>query len=84
MVSVWRMLTIMKLATQEQIPIKCCSKNTFKGARYIDGLYMVGFYKKEIKYNKPKFGGTCILDLSKLTMLMFHYDIIHNSFDRSV
>ena len=75
------MLKIMKLATQEQIPIKCCSKHTFKGARYIDGLYMVGFYKKEIQYNKLIYGGTSILDLSKLTMMKFQYNIIHHSFE---
>ena len=39
----------MKLTTKEQIAVKCVSKNTFKGARYIAVLYMVGFYKKEIK-----------------------------------
>ena len=60
------------------------SKNTFKGARYIDGLYMVGFYKHEIKNNQATNGGTSILDLSELTMMNLHYDIIHNSFEKSV
>ena len=69
----------MKLTTKEQIAVKCVSKNTFKGARYIAVLYMVGFYKKEINNNKPIYGGTSILDLFKLTMMKFHYDTIHNS-----
>ena len=33
----------MKLTTKEQIAVKYVSKNTFKGARYTDVLYMVGF-----------------------------------------
>ena len=51
---------------------RMCFQNTFKGARYIDGLYMVGFHKQEIKYSRPIYGGTSILDLSKLTMMKFH------------
>ena len=75
------MLKHVKLTTKKKIALKCFSKNTFKGARYIDGLNMVGFYKQEIKYNKLIYGGTCILDLSKLTMMKFHHNIIHNSFE---
>ena len=71
----------MKLTTKEHMAVKFVSQNTFKGARYIDGLYMVGFYKKDINYNKPIYVGTSVLDLSKLTMITFHYDIIHNSFE---
>ena len=71
----------MKLTTKEQIAVKCVSKNTFKGARYIAVLYMVGFYKKEINNNQPIYGGTSMIDLFKLTMMKFHYDIIHNSFE---
>ena len=42
---------------------------------------MVGFYKKEINNNQPIYGGTSMNDLFKLTMMKFHYDIIHNSFE---
>ena len=42
---------------------------------------MVEFYKKEINYNKPIYVGTSVLDLSKLTMMKFHYDVIHHSFE---
>ena len=35
-----------KLTTKEQMVVKYLSQNTFKGARYIDGLYMVEFYKE--------------------------------------
>ena len=53
----------MKLTTKEKMAVAYFSKNTFKGDRYIDGLYMVEFYKKEIIYNEPINVGTSILDL---------------------
>ena len=37
----------MKLTTKEKMAVTFVSKNTFKSARYIDGLYMAEFYKKE-------------------------------------
>ena len=42
----------MKLTTKKNITTKYFSKKTFQSARYIDGLYMVEFYKKEIVYHK--------------------------------
>ena len=74
----------MKLTTQESLAVNYFSQDTFKGARYIDGLYMVEFYKKEIVYNKPIYVGTSVLDLSTLTMIKFHYDVIHKSFRKTV
>ena len=71
----------MKLSTKEQLTIKYFSKNTFKGARYIDGLYMEQFYNYEIIYNRQIDVGTSILDLSKLTMMKCHYDVMHKSFE---
>ena len=32
-----------KLTTKEKMAVEYFSKNAFKGARYIDGLYMVEF-----------------------------------------
>ena len=71
----------MKLTTKESIVVKYVSKHTFKGARFIDGLYMVEFYKKEISFNKPKYIRTSVRDLSKLTMMKFHDGFIHHSFE---
>ena len=68
-----------KLSTKENLEIENLSKNTFKSARYIDGLYVVEFYEKEIVYNKPVYVGASILDLSKLTMMKFHWDVIHKT-----
>ena len=70
----------MKLTTKEKMAIQYVNKNTFKSARNIDGFYIVEFYTKEILDNKPIYVGTSILDLSKLTMMKFHYDVTHTSF----
>ena len=43
--------------------------------------YLIKMYKQEIVYDKPLFIGTTILDLSKLHMMKFHYDIIHSYFE---
>ena len=45
--------------------------------RLIYGRVLQEGYQK----NKPIYGGTSMLDLFKLTMMKFHYDIIHNSFE---
>ena len=37
-------------------------------------------YRKEIFYAKPIYVGTAILDLSKVCMMDFHYNIISNNF----
>ena len=37
-------------------------------------------HKTEIRYNKPIYVGTGILDLSKLCMMEFHYDVIQENF----
>ena len=36
--------------------------------------------KKEIVYDKPIYVGTSVLDLSKLCMMDFHYNVINQEF----
>ena len=60
----------------EKKATKWFSEVTMKTARYFSGLYLVEKYQKEIVYDKPLYVGTCALDLSKLCMMQFHYDII--------
>ena len=62
--------------TSDTNSIKWFSKLTFKNNRYFRGLYLIGNYKTEIIYEKPIYVGTSILDLSKLHMMDFHYNII--------
>ena len=42
---------------------------------------MVEFYTKDIIYINPIYVGTIIMDLSELTMMKFHYDVIHRNFE---
>ena len=43
---------------------------------YNEDLVAIKQKKKEIMLNKPIYAGMCILDLSKLHMYRFHYDVI--------
>ena len=70
----------LKLTTDDKYAIKYFSKLHFKDSRFIDGLYLIEMFKREVVYNKPIYVGTGILDLSKLCMMDFHYNTIHESF----
>jgi hypothetical protein len=52
----------------------------FKTAKYIDGLYMIEKYKTKVVMSKPIYVGCASLELSKLTMLEFHYNVIEKHF----
>ena len=62
--------------TSDTNAVKWFSKMTFKNNRYFRGLYLIENYKTEIIYDKPIYVGTSILDLSKLHMMDFHYNVI--------
>ncbi|MFM7984476.1 MAG: hypothetical protein ACKPKO_34640 [Candidatus Fonsibacter sp.] len=42
--------------------------------------FTLNFIKQELEYMKPIYVGCSILDLSKLKMLDFHYNVIHMNF----
>ena len=67
--------------TSDKNAIKYFSKVNMKNAKYFSGLYLIEMYKQEIVYDKPLFIGTTILDLSKLHMMKFHYDVIDKEFN---
>ena len=48
----------------------------FKTAKYLEGLYMIAKYKTKVVMSKPTYVGCASLDLSKLTTLEFHYNVI--------
>ena len=50
----------------------------FKTAKYLEGLYMIEKYKTKVVMSQPIYVGCAILDLPKLTMLEFHYNVIEN------
>ena len=62
---------------------KWFSKINMKDSKEFNGLYLIEMYKKEILYDKPLYVGTSILDLSKLCMLDFHYNVINTEFENN-
>ena len=44
-------------------------------------MHIVEFYKGKVIYNKPVYAGTSILDISKVCMMDFHYNVIHKNFN---
>ena len=68
------------MTVEEKNAIKWFSKINFKTAKHYDNLYLIEMYKKEIVYDKPVYVGTSILDISKLHMMRFHYEVIDVQF----
>ena len=71
----------IKLTTDDNEAIKYFSQLHFKESKCINGLYLMQTYRKEICYDKPIYVGTTILDLSKVCMMDFHYNVIHKNFE---
>ena len=70
----------LHLTADERNAVKWFSKPSFKNNTEVFGLYMIETYKDEVKLDKPIYVGTTILDLSKLLMMRFHYDVIEKHF----
>ena len=66
--------------TSDSNAIKWPRTMTFKHSRYNKGLYLIETYKTEIIYDKPIYVGASILDLSKLHMMDFHYNVIEEQY----
>ena len=43
-------------------------------------MHLIEIYKGIVVYDKPIYVGTSILELSKLCMVKFHYEVIYNNF----
>jgi len=65
-----------------ELTIKCISKPTFDHIYDINGLYLCQEHRLETLYNKPVYIGCSILDLSKITMLNFHYGYMKNKYEK--
>ena len=70
----------LKLSTDDDNSKKLFTKNNFKDCRNINGLNLIEMYKKNVLYNKHVYVGTTILDLSKVHMMNFHYNVIQKNF----
>jgi hypothetical protein len=71
----------LHITTDETNAVKWFSKINFKSSKNFDNLHLIEMYKQEIIYDKPIYVGTSILDLSKLHMMNFHYNVIHKEFE---
>ena len=70
----------LHLTTDHDNAIKWFSKPEFKNNTHADGLYLIETHKTKLVYDKPMYIGCAILDLSKLHMLDFHYNVIQKQF----
>jgi hypothetical protein len=70
----------MHMTTSEENAKKWFSKPTFKNCTETFGIYMIEMYKDEVCLDKPIYVGTTILDLSKLLMMRYHYEVIEEDF----
>ena len=71
----------LKLTTDHDRAIIWFNKLHFENNRCIDGLHMIEMFKQEVLYDRPSYIGTSIMDMSKLHMRRFHYEIIHKNFE---
>jgi hypothetical protein len=73
------------LCNDDNEAIKNFGKPEFKSCIYTkstNGLYIITHNKYKIKMNKPLIIGSAILDISKLIMYNFHYNVIHPNFEK--
>ena len=70
----------MRLTIDPDNAIKWFSTPQFKSANFIDGLYLIQTHKTEVLYDKPVYVGCSILDVSKVRMMDFHFNTIHENF----
>ena len=71
----------LKLTTSNEKAIKWFSKLHFKNSKCIDGLHLIQMFKQELIYDRPSYIGCNILDLSKVHMMKFVYEVIHSNFE---
>ena len=72
----------MKLVRTNKQAQRAANRINFKRYEiFDDNLAVVELYKKELVYNKPIYLGFTILELSKLHMYTFHYDVMLLNFN---
>ena len=71
----------LHLTTDDKDAIRQFSKPLFKQGRDIDGLYLIEMKFDAIEMKKPIYVGTSILDISKVCMMKFHYEVIEKEFE---
>ena len=71
----------LQLTTSNEKAIKWFSKLHFKSSTCIVGLHLIQMFKQELIYDRPSYIGCSILDLSKVHMMKFVYEVIHSNFE---
>ena len=67
----------IRLVTDPVKGLKLASRPTFQSFKIVnENLTVVKLMKNHIIMNEPTYIGMCVLDLSKLLMYDFHYNII--------
>ena len=70
------------LTTNEKKAIKKFPNPLFKNARVNDGLFLIEMLRDKIVMNKPIYVGTSILDISKVCMMKYHYEVMQPAFGK--
>ena len=68
-----------KILTDDYEIIEAVSKPTCKDVIRYDNYNLIEFYKKEIQYDKTIYLGSTVLELSKLHMYEFFYNVLQPS-----
>ena len=72
----------VELINSEKDYLRCTSKPGYMSHDIFDNnLVAIRKSKLALKLNKPAYIGTCILELSKVSLYEFHYDYIKNKYD---
>ena len=74
----------VKITTDDKKMMKWASLPQFKDAHFANNHYFVQSNKNSIKFNKPIYIGATILDLSKLLMYDFHYNIMSEMYGKNI
>ena len=68
-----------KILSNDYETLKAVSKPTRKDVIRYENYTLIEFYKKELQYDKPIYLGSTVLELSKLHMYKFYYDVLKPS-----
>ena len=75
----------MKLTSNEKIAYRYMSKPNFKDRTiYSNNLMAIHMHKDSIKFDKPIYVGFAILDISKIIMYNFHYNVMKKKYGEKI
>ena len=67
----------VKFSNEKEETKRLISKTNFTSCKIFNDYVLIGGKDKTVQLNKPIYLGACILDLSKLLMYEFYYNIIN-------